>query len=280
MSKTYFGIDLENLPASLKILHLQPEFGIFIIQNEKIIYANRRFQEIFDITEEELIHFDIFKLRDQIVHSGDIETVKTHYDEQIKTKTESTPSKYEYRIVTKKNETRWISFYLINIQYEKMPGILGFTLDISAQKTIEEQYKLLSIAAERSNDAIMICDDIGKIVYANKMGEVFSQMTHEELLTKNTMEFTPPEDMEHNNKKIQRLMTEGSIVAWETRMLRKDKTTLPIEITSTILKNSSGTVTGSITISRDISERKKLEENISQLSLAIEISTDAVIITN
>ena len=124
MSKSYFGIDIENLPASLKILHLQPEFGIFLIQNEKIIYANKRFQELFDVTEEELTHFDIFKLRDQIVHTSDMEIVKQHYGEQIKVKSESAPSKYEYRIVTKKKETRWISFYLINIEYEKNPGIL------------------------------------------------------------------------------------------------------------------------------------------------------------
>jgi len=57
---------------------------------------------------------------------------------------------------------------------------------------------------------------------------------------------------------------------------KKDKTSFPVEYTSTPVVNEAGTITGAVLIFNDISERQTAEESLSRLAAIITSSDDSI----
>jgi PAS domain S-box-containing protein len=106
--------------------------GIYIDQDEKIVFANSRFAEIYRYTKAELIGIEAWKL----VHPEDRDL--TNLIRARRLKGEAAPSEYEARGLTKLDETIWILRRNTLIEYEGKPAILGNIVDITEQKKVEE----------------------------------------------------------------------------------------------------------------------------------------------
>jgi PAS domain S-box-containing protein len=75
-------------------------------------------------------------------------------------------------------------------------------------------------------------------------------------------------------------LTEGTIGNVDDEVLwRKDDTTFPVEYTSVPIRKD-GSVVGSVVLFRDITERKRAEEELRKLSSAVEQSPVSVVITD
>jgi PAS domain S-box-containing protein len=109
--------------------------GIYIDQDEKIVFANNRFAEIYGYPIEELIGMETWTL----VHPED--RPLTNRTRARRLKGESVPSEYLARGLTKAGETRWIARRNVLIEYQGRPAILGNIVDISRQKYAEEELR-------------------------------------------------------------------------------------------------------------------------------------------
>ncbi|MBN1840692.1 MAG: PAS domain S-box protein [Deltaproteobacteria bacterium] len=109
--------------------------GIYIDQDEKIVFANNRFAEIYGYPMEELIGMDTWRL----VHPED--RPLTNRTRARRLKGESVPSEYLARGMTKAGETIWIARRNVLIEYQGRPAILGNIVDISQQKHAEEELR-------------------------------------------------------------------------------------------------------------------------------------------
>jgi PAS domain S-box-containing protein len=123
--------------------------GIYIDQDGKIVFANKRFAEIYRYSHEELLGIESWKL----VHPDDRALTDDIRTERLEGK--DAPSEYEARGLTKDGETIWIARRNTRTEYEGRPAILGNVVDITASKRAGEELltyhnRLRSLASELS----------------------------------------------------------------------------------------------------------------------------------
>jgi PAS domain S-box-containing protein len=107
--------------------------GIYIDQEEKIIFSNTEFAEIFGYSRDEIMGMESWKL----VHPED-----RPWTDEIRAKRlrgEDVPSEYEARGLTKGGETIWVKRRNTDIEYEGKPAILGNIVDVTDRRKAEEQ---------------------------------------------------------------------------------------------------------------------------------------------
>ncbi len=116
--------------------------GIYIDQDEKIVFANNRFAEIYGYPREELVGIETWRL----VHPED--RALTNQMRARRLRGEEVPSEYEARGLTKEGETIWINRRNTRIEYNGRPAILGNIVDITEQKRAEEELRKINEGLE------------------------------------------------------------------------------------------------------------------------------------
>ena len=150
--------------------------GIFIHQNGKYVYVNKRFAEIHGYTPEELLGKNHFLL----THPNQRRTIKKRALKKLKG--ENVPKQYEVRRLRKDRETIWCETMTTRIQFRGKAAIMGSIIDISERKRTEEKLKIsgerlrdLSAYLQSSREQERTCiarevhDDLGQALTALKM---------------------------------------------------------------------------------------------------------------
>ena len=143
-----------------------------------------------------------------------------------------------------------------------------------ALRESEENYRLL---LELAPDAFFQGDAVGNFIMANKRAMTFTGYSEEELLKMNMRQLFSSSEL---NKKPLRfdLLDKGEIITAEREIIRKNGSTVIVEMTSRKMPN--GTYQSFM---RDISERKAFEktliENERKLKTVIETSPDGIAIS-
>jgi PAS domain S-box-containing protein len=101
-------------------------------QDGEIVFANRRFREIFGYSKEELAGMESWKL----VHPEDRPLTDAIRAKRVKG--EEAPAEYETRGLTKDGKTIWVLRRNTLIEYRGKPAILGNIVDVTERKRTEE----------------------------------------------------------------------------------------------------------------------------------------------
>ncbi|MBN1931513.1 MAG: PAS domain S-box protein [Desulfobacterales bacterium] len=107
--------------------------GIYINQNGKIIFANKRFAEIYGYSQEELAGIESWRL----VHPEDRAFVAELREKRLIGG--KVPSEYRARGLKKDGSIIWIERINSLIDYKGEPAILGNIMDITLRKQMEEK---------------------------------------------------------------------------------------------------------------------------------------------
>jgi len=118
--------------------------GIFVIQNEKIRFANESFCKISGYSLDEVHDMDYKEL----IHPDDLERLMSNYKKRLTG--EDIPSSYEFKILNRDGETVHISISVGIINFMGKPAHIGTIKDITQQKTYETQ---LIKAKEKAENA-------------------------------------------------------------------------------------------------------------------------------
>jgi len=133
----------------------------------------------------------------------------------------------------------------------------------------EERYRTL---IEQASDAIFVANPDGQYVDVNSAGCKLLGYTREEILQLMMHDVTTPSPEETSRLKE---LQEGKTVLSERELIRKDGTLVSVEISARQLPD--GRLQG---IARDITERKRAEDQLRQLSRAVEHSPASIVITD
>ncbi len=112
--------------------------AVFIVQDKKFRFINNSAIAYAGYTAAELIGLR----SDMIVHPEDRDVVKKKGRDMLQGE-DVMP--YEFRIVTKGGQIRWIMQIVSSIRYEGKPAILGNAIDITGHKQAEEERERLIV---------------------------------------------------------------------------------------------------------------------------------------
>jgi len=112
--------------------------GIYIDQDGKLVFANKKFADIFKYQKEELIGIPTWKF----VHPED--RAMTNQIRAMRLAGQDAPTEYEARGITKDGRTIWIVRRNTRIEYQGKTAILGNIVDITQQKWAEEELKKIN----------------------------------------------------------------------------------------------------------------------------------------
>jgi len=128
----------------------------------------------------------------------------------------------------------------------------------AARREAEEKLRRLEKAVETTQLGVTITDTEHRILYTNPAEAEMHGYSVEELLGQDVRIFAPAESWEKpmSPEEI------AGLRAWKRDSInvRKDGTTFPVQITSDVVCDSTGRVTGTVTACEDITERKRAEE--------------------
>jgi PAS domain S-box-containing protein len=139
-------------------------------------------------------------------------------------------------------------------------SIISIGRDITERKKAEEEIQLKARLLDAAGDMIYLHDLTGKIIYANDATCKSHGYARDEVMQMNVRNLLTPERTEMVSPIAQETLEKGE-VKFETTHVCKDGSLMPLEIHNS-LTNLSGDDYGIISIARDITERKKAEEQM------------------
>jgi PAS domain S-box-containing protein len=131
-------------------------------------------------------------------------------------------------------------------------------LEMSGQKM---KWQLAAIV-ESSDDAIIGKDTNGIITSWNRGAEALFGYAAGEVIGKPITVLIPPERINEEDEILARIRRGEHILHYETVRRRKDGTLLDISLTISPIKDASGKIIGASKIARDITDRKRIEEEL------------------
>ncbi len=138
---------------------------------------------------------------------------------------------------------------------EKEEDILSLYLDVNQTKNY------LKSIIDNSADAIITSDIKGLITSWNRQAEIIYGFSSDEAIG-NFLPMVPEDLYEDENRNIKMILSGETISNLETVRQKKDGTLIEISLTLSPINDSSGEVSGISGISRDISEKKRLEKEL------------------
>lgn len=172
---------------------------------------------------------------------------------------------FEYEVYRKDGSTIWISESVRAVRdgggtilyYE------GTIEDITERRRAEEERKRLAAMIESSNDAIMSLTE-GRVSFWNPAAEKLFGYSSEEILGKSVNILVPSHLLGEVERNVERILRGEQIQDYETERVRKDGSIVPVSLTVSPLKDAHGKIVGPFAIIRDITERKRAEEELQR----------------
>ena len=169
----------------------------------------------------------------------------------------------EYRITRPSDgQVRWIfgRGRVIRDHDGKVLRYAGVDLDITDRKKAEEAALRLVSIVESSDDAILGTDLDGVITSWNDAATRLYGYDPDEIIGQPVMVLVPDDRPDEEPGIIERIRGGDRVHHYETVRRRKDGSFVEISLTVSPIKDAEGRVVGASKIARDISERRRAEE--------------------
>jgi PAS domain S-box-containing protein len=148
-------------------------------------------------------------------------------------------------------------------------GVSSLVADVTETKKAEEELLQLARAVEQTADGIAIADMQGHLQFTNLAWAEMHGYDPEELEGKHFFTFLSDEQRQKVQPVYEERETDTSTFRAEQEHLRKDGTTFPAMVTSTVLRDPEGNPIGILGTARDITELKAAEEERERLQQEI-----------
>jgi diguanylate cyclase (GGDEF)-like protein/PAS domain S-box-containing protein len=243
------------------------------VWREGLLYVNPALCQVTGYSSDELL---IPSAWSKIIHPDDVGRVRANGAARLRG--ESLPRRYEFRILTKGGEERWVDFSAGTIRYNGETAVLGTAFDVTdrkrAEQALRESEENLRTLASNANDGIVVHVQ-GRVVFANRrLGEIIGYQAAE-LLGHDLGEYFHPEEYAKINRRYQIRLQGGDVPnQYETVLLRKDGTEVPVEITAAL--SSWQGQSAIIVIARDIASRKLAEAELFREKERVQVTLESI----
>jgi PAS domain S-box-containing protein len=223
----------------------------------KFTYVNKRFEEVSGYSREEVAGKSGFKLG--MFSNETVELLGKRMKDILVGKP---PRLLETQFKCKDGHWLWVAMEGKLMRKQGMP--IGFQLisnDITERRQVEEELLRLSNAVKMSTDSIVISDLEAKIIEINEATlKMYGADDKKDLIGENSLELIAPEEREKALEAMREVLQKGYVKEREYHIITKDGSKVFVEMNVALMKDVTGKPIGFVAISRDITERKRMEE--------------------
>jgi PAS domain S-box-containing protein len=255
----------QELASLLRMVNLSNDAIYTLNSSLHITHWNRGAEIMYGYTASEMLGKNPNQMLDTMLTPAEIRVLldeiagKDHWSGELKRKTK------EGKIIFISN-----SATALRDKQGNITGYVVVNLDITRQKKLREQVNHLAIMVDHSSEAILTRGLDRKIITWNKGAETLFGYSKQDAIGRSVEELGylkfPEDYMGVIEKHIEQKGT------WNAEMVyqQKNGTAFTGTVTGNGIKNESGQLEAFIFIIRDISARKKLEDELRQLNEQLE----------
>jgi len=150
----------------------------------------------------------------------------------------------------------------------RVAQVISRAIDIAEaeRKRAEEQLAYQAHLLEHVDDAIVASDAQFRLTAWNAAAERTYGWKAQEALGRDGLDIVQTEFPEAERMEMLRTIQEKGYYRGEATQVRRDGSRFPVEVSSIVLHDAAGRVTGYVSVNRDITERKQIEEEIQNLA--------------
>ncbi|HEX4998421.1 MAG TPA: PAS domain S-box protein [Terriglobia bacterium] len=212
----------------------------------------------YDVAELRAIRFS------EIIHSEDRETNMLLIHSMIAG--EIPGFQVENRYVRKNGEPIWVrkSISVVRAESGEPRWIIALIEDITgrrqAEMTLRENRELLRAVVEGTSDAVTVTDDMGRFVLFNQAAARFVGKRPEDVLGHDATFVFPNDEAKLLMEQNRAVAAYGETVTRENVITTADGERRTFSVTLGPLRDATGGVSGVFSISRDMTDHRRMEE--------------------
>jgi PAS domain S-box-containing protein len=139
-------------------------------------------------------------------------------------------------------------------------GGINLLVDLAEMHAAETERARLAAIVECSDDAIISKTLRGVVTSWNASAERIFGYAAKEMIGQPVLKLIPPELHHEEDRILGEIAAGGRVEHYETIRVAKDGRRVPISLSVSPVRNSSGQIVGASKVARDITERKRAEE--------------------
>ncbi|WP_261302753.1 PAS domain S-box protein [Paenibacillus andongensis] len=242
---------------------------------------NQTFEELMGYTKQEMIENPInFR---SVVDPADFEKVEHHFMQAAK----GIAQRYEASGINKNG--RYTTFDVTNVPIfvnRQIIGVYGIASDITYRKELwkklEDSQNLYQLISENAQDIISYATPDGVIRYVSPAIKTLLGYESDEYVGKVATDFWHPDDVASFIDKS--ILQKSDVDTFTCRVCHKQGHYVWFETTAKIIRNENGEIVKVLAVGRDISKRKRAEQELKaakeQLESFIDRNVDPILILN
>lgn len=251
--------------------------GIFVLQNNKIVFLNNKLVEILGHTRKELTELPFHKF----IHKEDRKEAIEYYQKKING--EKIGKAIVFRVLNPDNENTYVKVNSKQIQWEGHNAVLGLLDDITKQYLLQKELKESQERLSLSQKAGKVgswewCFETDLIRWSDTIFDIFGMEKVGHFVTNNDfLRHVHPNDKERivNELNIS-ISVKNTEHKTEFRIVDKNNKICWIEENSEIIYKD-GKAIKMIGILRDVTTRKSAEISLKQKNIEIKKNRDKII---
>jgi len=252
------------------------------VWRDALLYVNPAACTMTGYTADELRSLPSW---DIVVHPEDRAMVRERGMARLRG--EPVEAHYEFRMVTKFGEERWLDFSAGRVQYNGQPAVVATAFDITERKRAERSLRTseqkLSSILQNMQDTYYRTDTEGRLLMVSASLQTLMGYEPAEVIGHKLADFYMyPEDRNAYLEELRR--RKGRIQNYESYMRHKDGSGIWVATNGHYIYDENGRVIGVEGMARNITELKQAREALYQekerLQVTLESIGDGVISTN
>jgi two-component system, cell cycle sensor histidine kinase and response regulator CckA len=228
--------------------------GIIIHDQGKILYVNQVFARMYGYDPDELIGMDAMETIAPESREAVSRNIRDGYEEP-----------YEAMSLKKNGTTFPTEIHAKAIPFEggkvRAAAARDLTKSKQAEKALRESEARFRSLFEAATEFIQILDDTGKILEANPAFLRSIGWGHDQVVGRRIDEFFTSSSKEFFAQHFPALLDEANCSA-EMELVSADATVITVDCAATAIKNADGSTKYVVIAQRDITEHKRLEEQL------------------
>jgi PAS domain S-box-containing protein len=221
--------------------------AIVVVQDGVLKFANSKSIEITGYSQEELTSRPFV----EFIHPGDREMMVEHHLERLEG--EGVPHVYPFRVIDKDGNTKWVEVNAV---------LITFMTDITERKHAEEALREYQNAVESSDDMIAAVDHHYVYLFVNQAFLRYHCLSRDQIVGHTAAEVMGEGPFQATIKPNVDRCLHGESVQYEMTRRYPEVGERRLQVSYYPLRDDGDDVTGVVAIIRDITEKRKMEEEL------------------